>query len=301
MKFSIIIPTYNRAAFLPAAIESVLLQTHSNWELIVVDDGSTDNTREVVTAYTDSRINYVFQPNAERSAARNNGIAHATGDYVCFMDSDNEMLPTRLAGLQQALSSYPNPAAFYTDIIYRNPKTNVELLKEGIPFSFPINKDTLLRTVIATPQLCCSLEVLKKHQFNTQLSIGEDTELIARITDEYPLVYLPKQATIVEIDHANRSVSNRSASSEKQFKSLRVMFSKGHPANKVSCGVKRWCWSAVYFNASYDYLREGKRKGVVYLLKSILINPFQRTTLYKMNIAFNYILGRKQRLYELLS
>ena len=88
MKFSIIIPTYNRAAFLPKAIESVLAQTYTDWELIVVDDGSTDNTREVVAQYNDERIIYIYQENAERSAARNNGISQAKGDFICFMDSD---------------------------------------------------------------------------------------------------------------------------------------------------------------------------------------------------------------------
>ena len=82
MKFSIIIPTYNRAAFLPKAIESVLAQTCTDWELIVVDDGSIDNTREVVAQYNDKRITYIYQQNAERSAARNNGIQAYTGTSV---------------------------------------------------------------------------------------------------------------------------------------------------------------------------------------------------------------------------
>ena len=60
MKFSIIIPTYNRAAFLPKAIESVLAQTYNDWELIIVDDGSTDNTNEVISQYSDSRIIYIY-------------------------------------------------------------------------------------------------------------------------------------------------------------------------------------------------------------------------------------------------
>lgn len=69
MTFSIIIPTYNRAAFLPKAIESVLAQTYTDWELIIVDDGSTDNTKEVISQYSDGRIIYIYQQNAERSAA----------------------------------------------------------------------------------------------------------------------------------------------------------------------------------------------------------------------------------------
>ena len=77
--FSIIIPIYNKAKFLPKAIESVINQTFEDWELKIVDDGSTDKTSDVVKQYPDNRIRYIYQENSERSAARNNGIKHAKG------------------------------------------------------------------------------------------------------------------------------------------------------------------------------------------------------------------------------
>ena len=95
-KVSVIIPTYNRAETLQRAIYSVLNQTYTNFELLVVDDGSTDDTKEVVTKINDSRICYIFQRNQERSVARNNGIRSSTGDYVSFLDSDDEYLPHKL-------------------------------------------------------------------------------------------------------------------------------------------------------------------------------------------------------------
>ena len=120
MKFSIIIPTYNRASFLPKAIESVLAQTYTEWELIIVDDGSTDNTKEVVSKYNDSRITYIYQKNAERSAARNNGILHANGNYICFMDSDGYLAANRLELLKVAIENSGNQEAiFYTDIQFK--------------------------------------------------------------------------------------------------------------------------------------------------------------------------------------
>jgi len=88
--FSIIIPTYNRASMIPKAIESVLQQTFVEWELIIIDDGSIDNTAEIVKTYTDSRIKYIWQENQERSVARNKGISIAKGRYICFLDSDNK-------------------------------------------------------------------------------------------------------------------------------------------------------------------------------------------------------------------
>lgn len=299
MKFSIIIPTYNRAAFLPKAIDSVLAQTYSDWELIIVDDGSTDNTSEIVGRYTDTRIRYIYQANAERSAARNKGIMHATGKYVCFMDSDTYMKPERLALLSEVLGKKDTIACYYTAIKYRDEAKGTSIVKEGKEYSFPIDVNVLIQDIIATPQLCCATEILRKHKFNPALSIGEDMELLFRITVEYPLIYIPNQATVVEIEHEGRSVANHSKASEKQLESLKVMFSEGHPAHEVSKSKKNWLRSAVLFNASRDYLMERDMRGVRYLVRSILVKPIQKTTKYKLNILFSYFC-RKQKLNELL-
>jgi glycosyltransferase involved in cell wall biosynthesis len=92
---SVIIPTFNRAALLPSAIDSVLAQTHPAVEIVVVDDGSTDNTRAVLTRFGD-RIRVLTQSNAGASAARNAGIAASHGEIVSFVDSDDLWLPTKL-------------------------------------------------------------------------------------------------------------------------------------------------------------------------------------------------------------
>lgn len=300
MKFSIIIPTYNRSAFLPKAIDSVLAQTYSDWELIIVDDGSTDNTSEVVRKYTDVRIRYIYQANAERSAARNNGIQHATGEYVCFMDSDTYMKPERLALLSEVLGEKDTIACYYTPIEYRDDVKGTSVVKEGRDYSFPIDVNVLIQDIIATPQICCATDILRKHQFNPALSIGEDMELLFRITADYPLIYVPDQATVVEIEHEGRSVANHSKSSEKQLESLCVMFSEGHPAREVSKSKKNWLRSAVLFNASRDYLMERDMRGVRYLVRSIFVKPIQKTTKYKLNILFSYFC-RKNKLNALLS
>ncbi len=297
MKFSIIIPTYNRAVFLPKAIESVLAQTYNDWELIIVDDGSTDNTKEVVAHYNDNRIIYIYQENAERSVARNNGVAHAGGEYVCFMDSDNILLPNRLQLLSETIT---DTACYYTDIEYRNDEKGTSVLKTGRQYPYPMDVDMLIQDIIATPQICCAREILQKHQFNPSISIGEDMELLFRITAEYPLVYIPNQATVVEVEHEGRSVAVHSKSSEKQLETLKIMFSNCHPANKASKRQKKWLLSAVLFNASQDYLLEHNIKGVKYLIKSLLVKVIQKNTKYKLNILFSYFC-RKNKLKYLLS
>jgi hypothetical protein len=101
MLVSVIVPTYNRAHLLPAALDSVVAQTYRNWEIVVVDDGSTDDTESVVRRYGDG-VRYVRQENRGVGAARNVGIAHARGDLLAFLDSDDYWFDFKLA-LQVAL------------------------------------------------------------------------------------------------------------------------------------------------------------------------------------------------------
>lgn len=110
--FSVVIPTYNRAGYLGRTLRSVLAQTFEQLEVIVIDDGSRDNTAEVVTAFTDSRLHYYPKANGERGAARNYGLARAHGEYVLFLDSDDYWYPTRLAVLYAAIQAQPVPPNF---------------------------------------------------------------------------------------------------------------------------------------------------------------------------------------------
>jgi len=88
---SVVMPAYNSEAFIPEAIESVIGQTYTNWELIIVDDGSTDNTSQIVAGYkeADNRIRYFFQNNSGPAVARNKGIKESRGKYIAFLDSDD--------------------------------------------------------------------------------------------------------------------------------------------------------------------------------------------------------------------
>ena len=95
MKVSVIIPTYNRSSVLSRAIDSVLRQSFKDFELIVVDDGSTDNTKELIEKYSD-QITYIYQDNKGVSAARNKGLEHAKGEWIAFLDSDDEWKKKKL-------------------------------------------------------------------------------------------------------------------------------------------------------------------------------------------------------------
>ena len=95
-KVSVIIPTYNAMTYLPETVESVLRQTYSNFELLIIDDGSSDQTVQWVSQLVDSRVRLISQENQGASVARNTGIAHAQGEYVAFLDADDLWEPTKL-------------------------------------------------------------------------------------------------------------------------------------------------------------------------------------------------------------
>ena len=97
VRFSVVIPTYNRASILPRAVRSVLAQTFDGFELVIVDDGSDDDTPEVVRSFADPRICFLRRENGGVSSARNAGAAVARGEYLVFLDSDDELLPEALA------------------------------------------------------------------------------------------------------------------------------------------------------------------------------------------------------------
>jgi GT2 family glycosyltransferase len=112
---SIIIPTYNRAGLIRLAIDSALAQTYGRIEIIVVDDGSKDNTREVVESYGDP-VRYVYKQNGGVAAARNLGFRHARGEFIALLDSDDEWLPWKLEAQVRVLQSHPEVGMVWTDM-----------------------------------------------------------------------------------------------------------------------------------------------------------------------------------------
>lgn len=107
-RFSIILPTYNRADVLWKAIQSVVDQSYRDWELLVVDDGSEDCTKRLVEEFHDTRIRYISQPNRGPSAARNHGLAHTNAPFVAYLDSDNTWHPNFLERMDRSVNSGPD-------------------------------------------------------------------------------------------------------------------------------------------------------------------------------------------------
>ncbi len=116
LKVSVNIPTYNRAHLIRHALDSVLRQTYPHVEIVVIDDGSTDETRSVVAEYGD-RVRYFHQPNGGLGVARNAALARSTGDCIAFLDSDDEWFDFKLALQVEALERMPDVSFIYTEFV----------------------------------------------------------------------------------------------------------------------------------------------------------------------------------------
>ncbi|WP_343704632.1 glycosyltransferase [Chitinophaga sp.] len=119
---SVILPVYNSAAYLAATMESILSQTFGNFELIVINDGSTDNSASIIRSFTDSRIRYLEQPNSGLVATLNRGIAEARGQYLARMDGDDICLPQRFAKQAAWLDAHPQTAVVGCFVTFINEK-----------------------------------------------------------------------------------------------------------------------------------------------------------------------------------
>lgn len=286
--FSVIIPTYNRATLLEVAIRSVVAQTFSDWELLVVDDGSTDNTAALVQSYaaSDPRIKYIYQQNSERSAARNNGIKQSQGKYICFLDSDDFYLSNRLELLFQFLINLTNELGFYYTAISYQTEFGIEERKELSRGDLSIF-DFIFLAIIGTPQVVVSKRLLLLEEFNPTLTIGEDMELWLRLVRHTEIRFIENQATVVATDHENRSVNFRKRNAAKlQLETLRICFSSDHPGAAVTKEVKAKVISNAYLTIFKYWMYQGNRsKSILYLIKSILAHPTNAQTKYKLNLV----------------
>jgi glycosyltransferase involved in cell wall biosynthesis len=113
-RFSVIIPTYNRAHIIGETLDSILCQSFRDFEIFVIDDGSTDDTSKVLERYS-GRIRYLWQPNSGPIVARNRGIAESTGEYIAFLDSDDRWYPGKLEQINKAIRVHPKAGLFYSD------------------------------------------------------------------------------------------------------------------------------------------------------------------------------------------
>jgi glycosyltransferase involved in cell wall biosynthesis len=183
---SVVVPTYNYGSFLFRALNSVVNQGNLGVELIVVDDGSTDDTSSRMADYLKDHpgLKYIWQENAGAARARNVGIAQARGKYVLLLDADDELMSDALVHLEAAISDYPEAAIFLGGHVSVFPDGREKIHKPSVIKSsraVEIARDYLLRKKI-TMSHCCTLflrELLVQRPYPESLQKGEDIPVFA--------------------------------------------------------------------------------------------------------------------------
>ena len=239
---SIIMPAYNAAKHIKETIDSVLAQTYSHWELIIVDDGSVDNTKQLVEDYCakDSRIKYIYQKNARQGRARNNGITHSTGKYVAFLDSDDLWLPEKLLVQLRELAAQKADLIFTDSFVFTDDTTPSQRLattlprmhtergtfsgEEGTAFFLASNRIPIL-TVLATRS---ALVAVGGFTENPLVQNAEDYHLwVKMLLADYTLVGL--DYTLAAYRKHSSSVSDTDGQNLRQVVEAKIDLAKNYP------------------------------------------------------------------------
>ena len=190
MKISVIIPTFNRKKTLARAIQSVISQSLSPYEILIIDDGSNDGTKEWVKENFQN-IKYIYQNNHGVSSARNVGIENAYGDWVAFLDSDDEWLPNKLYKQVKAIASNPEVKFFHTNEIWIRNGVRVNQMKKHKKYGGYIFEKCLDICRVSPSSVLIKKEVLDNiGVFDESLRVCEDYDLWLRITSKYPVVFI---------------------------------------------------------------------------------------------------------------
>ncbi|MGH7233317.1 MAG: glycosyltransferase family 2 protein [Nitrospiraceae bacterium] len=302
---SVVIPSYNSAKYLPETIESILSQTFKDLEIIVVDDGSVDNTEKVVNVINSSKITYIKQDNSGGpSKPRNVGIERARGKYIALFDSDDIMLPTKLSDTLAFLEHQPHLGIVFTNFVLcdeqgnQSPGTFLDAYsgfcslrkeqkdKQQFVIESRVAHDGLIsENFIGTSGVVIPKRVLlSSGQFDESLSIAEDWDMWLRISRRYDIGYLD------EIGHRYRrrgtGLMSRGAKviAPQQVRFMRKQLEQGL-SSAATRKAHRFIAEAL-FGLGYDYQCNGALKQARQNYKLSLQEAFSWSALKGLLVSY---------------
>jgi glycosyltransferase involved in cell wall biosynthesis len=271
---SVIIPCFNYGQFVGEAIQSVLNQTYPDLEVIVVDDGSTDTTRDVVYSFRDPRIRYVYQENAGENVARNTGIQQARGEFIAFLDADDLWLPQKLEKQLRLFEEDPEVGLAYCLFSYFDSESGnvVGFHKEYKCFRGNVLEKLYEKNFIGSPTPVIKRDVFEKTGlFETDDQSVDDWTLWTKIAFHYKIDYVPEVLAKYRI-HIG-AMSYRTADEYRKWRSNYLQRMAAQFPELIPLRRRFQC-KANYL-VSIHYARVGdKKKAVACLIEAIKARPF---------------------------
>ncbi len=273
--FSIIIPSYNRAHSIKKAIESILTQTFQDFEILVIDDASTDNTEEVVSSIFDNRIKYIKNTsNKERCISRNIGIEKSIGEYICFLDSDDYHLPEHLQNIYEEIQKLNEPKGFFfvnawneTADGIRTERTCPDFIDYN-PFSY------FLKYTVNPQRWAVNKSVLRANLFDPEIVICEDMDVSLRIAAAgFPIYQIKERSTVYVAALDSFTVSDQNKA-EKELYYLSKIFNRKELIGKLNKSERNRLLSMCYYHLTIkSYKDKFKFKTIINALKSFFLYP----------------------------
>ncbi|MDL1975761.1 MAG: glycosyltransferase [Deltaproteobacteria bacterium] len=295
-KVSTVIPTYNRSAFLGSAIESALNQRFEDFEIIVADDSSMDNNKEVVRSFKDKRIRYIrHEKNMGVSAARNTAIRASKGEYIAFLDDDDEWLPDKLHKQVELMDRSPeNVCGIYSNrlvidklsnrIISANPRA--EKLSGNLLYQLAIGNPIHTSTVLVRKGC---LE--KVGLFDETISYMEDRDLWIRLSIEWDFEYVD-EVLVYKYSHQEDSLCENIKSITEGRETMLERYDYLFKQNRKICGK-------LYLSQGVCYCRlNNMKKGREKIVRAILLYPYNINcyTHFFCSLLGSHIYGRIRKL-----
>jgi len=275
-KVSVVIPTYNYAQYIEEAIDSALVQTHKGCEIIVVDDGSTDDTKGVVSQYR-SEIRYIYQKNQGLSAARNTGVRNSEGEYIAILDSDDLWLPSKIEKQIKLFEANSRLGLVYSDGLVFGEELAWNDLSFGGNMNFyrgRIFDKLLLGNFIPCPSVVIKRGCFDKvGLFDINLGACEDWDMSLRISSHYEVDYV-EELLVKHRKHRGSMETKAEMMEENALKVLDKIFLE----KNVPSILKRKAYSNAYLNSGGLYRNARKLgKSRSRFFKSLLLYPFSFT------------------------
>jgi len=288
--FSIIIPSYNRAHLITETIDSVLAQTYTRFELIIVDDGSIDNTKQVIEGKykNESRVRYFYKINAERGAARNFGMKQAIGDYAVFFDSDDWMKPNYLQALSKEIEMFTGIYLLAAKYNYNNKgKTennpSLQILAEGW-----YDKNLFLKGNILACNFCIKIKDTDYKLFpeDRELSSMEDWLFLLRNL-ETEKIYIKDEVCITMRQHDERSMMNNQKVIEARKKATVWAINNLRLSENEKNKLHAW---SHYFCGIHEYLDHNRTSAVKETMKAIKLDGLNKKYFLLLFCYFYFML-----------